>query len=122
MAEAQKNDRESRWTLRGTTALVTGGTRGIGHAIVEELGGFGATVHTCSWNGEELSKCLKEWEGKGLAVTGSVCDVSSRDQRENLMKEVSSKFGGGLNILVQLTKLQRTWLVNGQKTTLGATP
>ncbi|KAK3422510.1 tropinone reductase homolog At5g06060 [Eucalyptus grandis] len=100
MAAAQKNDRESRWTLRGTTALVTGGTRGIGHAIVEELSGFGATVHTCSRNGEELSKCLKEWEGKGLAVTGSVCDLSSRDQRENLIKEVSSKFGGRLNILI----------------------
>ncbi|XP_030534478.2 noroxomaritidine/norcraugsodine reductase-like isoform X2 [Rhodamnia argentea] len=99
MAETQSNDRESRWTLRGMTALVTGGTRGIGHAIVEELSGFGAIVHTCSRNEDELGKRLKEWESKGFGVTGSVCDLSSRDQRENLMKEVSSKFGGRLNIL-----------------------
>lgn len=67
---------------------------------MEELSGFGAIVHTCSRNEDELSKCLKEWESKGFGVTGSVCDISSRDQRESLMKEVSSKFGGRLNILV----------------------
>ncbi|KAI4382818.1 hypothetical protein MLD38_008731 [Melastoma candidum] len=89
-----------RWTLDGTTALVTGGTRGIGRAVVEELGGFGARVHTCSRNGEELTKCLKEWESRGLMVTGSVCDLSSREQRQQLIEEVASLFSGKLNILI----------------------
>lgn len=40
------------------TALVTGGTKGIGHAIVEELAGLGATVHTCARNEAELNACL----------------------------------------------------------------
>jgi FlaA1/EpsC-like NDP-sugar epimerase len=31
----------SRWSLQGMTALLTGGAGGIGHAIVEELAGFG---------------------------------------------------------------------------------
>lgn len=82
------------------TALVTGGTRGIGYAIVEELAGLGAAIHTCSRNESELSKCLKEWETKGFIVTGSVCDASSRAQREDLMKKVSSIFDGKLNIIV----------------------
>ncbi|KAK6234228.1 hypothetical protein QUC31_006634 [Theobroma cacao] len=90
----------SRWSLNGMTALVTGGTRGIGHAIVEELAGLGAAVYTCSRNEAELNKCLKEWEGKGFLVSGSVCDASSKDQRQKLMENVASLFNGRLNILV----------------------
>jgi Tropinone reductase 1 len=70
------------------------------NATVEELAGFGARVHTCSRNEEELNKCLKEWEDKGFVVTGSVCDASSRVQREKLIEEVGSVFHGKLNILV----------------------
>ncbi|KAF5729613.1 hypothetical protein HS088_TW21G01780 [Tripterygium wilfordii] len=100
MAKSESSFNDSRWSLKGMTGLVTGGTRGIGHAVVEELAGLGATVHTCSRNETELKKCLKEWEGKGFVVTGSVCDVSFRAQREKLMEEVSSVFNGKLNILV----------------------
>uniref|UniRef100_A0A6N2LQA3 Uncharacterized protein n=1 Tax=Salix viminalis TaxID=40686 RepID=A0A6N2LQA3_SALVM len=99
MAESSRF-KDSRWSLHGMTALVTGGTRGIGNATVEELAGFGARVHTCSRNEEELNKCLKEWEGKGFVVTGSVCDASSSVQREKLIEEVGSVFHGKLNILV----------------------
>jgi len=67
---------------------------------VEELAWLGATVHTCSRNEEELEKCLQEWKNLNFHVTGSVCDVSSRQEREKLMERVSSIFGGKLNILV----------------------
>jgi Tropinone reductase 1 len=67
---------------------------------VEELAGFGATVHTCSRNQGDLNKCLREWEAKGFRVTGSVCDLVSRTQREELMNTVSRQFDGKLNILV----------------------
>ena len=72
----------------------------IRHAIVEELAGFGATVHTCSRNEVDLNQCLSEWRKKGLQVTGSVCDVSSRAERENLISTASNLFNGKLNILV----------------------
>ncbi|XP_040992200.1 tropinone reductase homolog At5g06060-like isoform X2 [Juglans microcarpa x Juglans regia] len=92
---------ESRWSLEGTTALVTGGTKGIGHAIVEELARFGAAVHTCSRNEAELNKCMHEWEKKGFRVTGSVCDVTSPSDRQKLITStVSSLFDGKLNILI----------------------
>ncbi|KAL9236311.1 hypothetical protein vseg_010998 [Gypsophila vaccaria] len=91
---------KNRWSLNGMTALVTGGTKGIGHSIVEELVGFGATVHTCARNEAELNGCLRDWKSRGLPVTGSVCDVSSRPQREKLMEIVNSIFDGKLNILV----------------------
>ncbi|KAL5747931.1 hypothetical protein ACOSQ2_025228 [Xanthoceras sorbifolium] len=90
----------NRWSLEGMTALVTGGTKGLGHAVVEELTELGATVHTCSRNKAELNKCIHEWKIKGFIVSGSVCDVSSRSEREKLMDEVSSLFNGKLNILI----------------------
>ena len=75
------------------------------HAIVEELAGLGATIHTCSRKETELNECLKDWKAKGFGVSGSVCDVSSRAQREKLMETVSSIFNGKLNILVSSSSL-----------------
>ncbi|XP_027335750.1 tropinone reductase homolog At5g06060-like isoform X3 [Abrus precatorius] len=100
MAETESRNRGGRWGLNGMTALVTGGTRGIGHAIVNDLAGFGAAVHTCSRTQTELNKCLQEWQSQGFRVTGSVCDVSSPSQREKLIQDVASTFNGNLNIFV----------------------
>ncbi|KAL7597311.1 hypothetical protein Lser_V15G31369 [Lactuca serriola] len=94
------SSREQRWSLKGMTALVTGGTRGIGYSIVEELAGFGASIHTCSRNAKEINERLEEWKGKGYVVTGSVCDLASKEQREELMNTVSSIFDAKLNILI----------------------
>ncbi|XP_050140900.1 tropinone reductase homolog At1g07440-like isoform X4 [Malus sylvestris] len=94
------NRRDRRWSLEGMTALVTGGTKGIGYAIVEELAGLGAIVHTCARTEVDLNDCLSQWEKKGFQVTGSVCDVVSKTQREELINKVSSLFDGKLNILI----------------------
>ncbi|XP_024028084.1 tropinone reductase homolog At1g07440 isoform X2 [Morus notabilis] len=102
MAEAGSSigSRSQRWSLEGMTALVTGGTKGIGYAIVEELAGFGATVYTCSRNKVQLHECLVEWQRKKFRVCGSVCDVASEADRKELANKVSSLFNGKLNILV----------------------
>ncbi|GJN08329.1 hypothetical protein PR202_ga26236 [Eleusine coracana subsp. coracana] len=101
-----------RWSLHGMTALVTGGSRGIGRAVVEELAALGAAVHTCSRKEDELRERVKEWEAKGFRVTGSVCDVSIREQRERLLSDVDERFGGKLNILVSIFYLKTRVLQN----------
>ncbi|KAK9755664.1 hypothetical protein RND81_01G041700 [Saponaria officinalis] len=102
MGEAMKasSGKDDRWSLQGMTALVTGGTKGIGHEVVEELARLGARVYTCARTEADLESCLQKWETKGFRVDGSICDVTYREQRENLMQIVSSKFDSKLNILV----------------------
>ncbi|CAI9302743.1 unnamed protein product [Lactuca saligna] len=99
-AESSTKTRNSRWSLASVTALVTGGTRGIGYAVVEELAELGAAVHTYSRNEAELNHRLQEWSSKGFTVTGSVCDATSRPQRQQLLEKVSTIFNGKLNILI----------------------
>ncbi|XP_057532515.1 tropinone reductase homolog At5g06060-like [Amaranthus tricolor] len=89
-----------RWSLTGMNALVTGGSKGIGQAIVEELAEQGVHVHTCARNQQDLDACLLDWKTKGFHVTGSVCDVSSASEREKLLETINSIFSGKLNILV----------------------
>jgi short-subunit dehydrogenase len=65
-----------------STAVVTGGTKGIGHAIVTELGTtFGCKILTCARNGDELDACIREWRSQGIDVRGVVADVSTSEVR-----------------------------------------
>ncbi|CAH2060166.1 unnamed protein product [Thlaspi arvense] len=93
---------DKRWSLQGMTALVTGGASGIGFVclLLEELASFGARIHVCDISEALLNQSLSEWEKKGFQVSGSVCDVTSRPERETLIQTVSSLFDGKLNILV----------------------
>ncbi|CAN0926513.1 Tropinone reductase homolog [Linum grandiflorum] len=90
----------SRWSLKGMSALVTGGNRGIGYAIVEELCGKGARVHICCRGQEDIDRRIQEWKSKGFQVSGSVCDLTSSSDRQKLIDTVTSVFHGSLNILV----------------------
>jgi 3-oxoacyl-[acyl-carrier protein] reductase len=86
--------------LTGKTALVTGGSKGIGAAAALSLSEARAKVAICSRNVEELNKTAAEIEVKtGHRVLAIPADVSSQADVDRLMREVISSLGG-VDILV----------------------
>lgn len=60
------------------TAVITGGTKGIGKAIVREFASYGFDIITCSRTEEDLNKLKEEIESdfKKVKVTTYVVDMS----------------------------------------------
>ncbi|OWY21679.1 KR domain-containing protein [Sphingobacteriales bacterium UPWRP_1] len=71
-----------RWSLEGKKALVTGGTRGIGKAIAEELLLLGAeAVLIIARKKEEVAETVKEWQREGFTAFGLASDVGNSEHR-----------------------------------------
>lgn len=87
----------SRFT--GRVAFVTGGSRGIGKAIVEQFAEEGAKVAIIDVNEEALTEAAAELKEKGYEVFTKVANVVDVAQVEAAMEEVVSTFGS-LDILV----------------------
>ena len=86
--------------LTGKTAIVTGGTRGIGRAIAKSLATAGAKVAITARNEEELAKTVSRLNETGAgSVAGYVCDVRDYDQVKSVFAEIVSD-AGGIDILV----------------------
>ena len=59
-----------RYTPTGKSVVITGGTKGIGRAIIEELGPLRARLLTCARNAADLAALLEECAAKGWDVKG----------------------------------------------------
>lgn len=84
--------------LDGAVALVTGGTRGIGRAIVERFAAEGATVVFTGRSEQSVAEASAGLAGQG-AVDGYACDVRHYEAVADLFGAVREKFGR-LDILV----------------------
>lgn len=80
--------------LNGTTALVTGGTRGIGRAIVESFAAEGANVAFCARNPDEIAETEAALAGSGVRVAGSVVDMGDGGAVARWVESVGKDFGG----------------------------
>lgn len=86
--------------LSGKTAIVTGGTKGIGRGIAEALVKEGVNVCLSARSRKEIDEALLALSAlNGGGVTGIVSDVRNYTQIEALFELTAAQFGG-LDILV----------------------
>jgi len=62
--------------LKGKRVLVTGGTRGIGLAIVRTIAQEGGRVVLCARNAEQVAETVADFQKQGLAVAGTAVDIT----------------------------------------------
>jgi len=92
------------FSLAGKTILVTGGTKGIGRAVVEDAAEAGAEiVITCSRNFDDVEACKQSWQLRGWKnVHACVADCSTKEGRAALVQFCQGLGLGekGLSLLV----------------------
>ncbi len=92
-------------------ALVTGGSRGIGRAIVETLARAGAKVaFVYHSNQESADSLVKELTSEGHDVVAFKADVAKKDQADDVVKQVLEKWGR-IDILVNNAGIIRDGLL-----------
>src|SRR5687768_1724933 len=85
--------------LSGRTAIVTGGSRGLGKEMAEGLAEAGASLMLCARRTEWLEETLNEFEQRGFDVAGKTCDVSKQGDVQALVDDAVKKFGS-VDILI----------------------
>lgn len=97
--------------LRGRTAVVTGGARGIGRAIATELARRGANILiTFRTSGALADDVAREIQELGVACTTCEVDVRRSDDLERMVEE-AGRAHGGIDILVNNAGLTSDGLV-----------
>lgn len=86
-------------SLSGKTAIVTGGTLGIGRAISSRLAEAGANVVVASRSKDDSDKLVSEFKAKGWAAISIQTDVSKEEDVKRLVEETVKQLGS-IEILV----------------------
>lgn len=85
--------------LSGRTAIVTGGSRGLGKEMAEGLAEAGASLMLCARRPEWLDKTSEEFTARGFDVEAMICDTSVPKQVQAVVDWTVDHFGR-IDILV----------------------
>ena len=85
--------RRSPISFRGKTALVTGGSRGLGLLIARELMARGAKVAIVARDGDELARAEKQLLSNGGEVLTIQADMTMREEAESAVGTIERHFG-----------------------------
>lgn len=85
--------------LNNKTAIVSGGSKGIGKAIAMKLAQADANVVICSRKKENLDSAVNEAESNGLTLIPIECNTSNNESIQSVVDHTLEKFNG-VDILV----------------------
>ena len=85
--------------LTGRTALVTGGSRGLGLQIAEALGEAGAKIMLSSRKAADLEEAAADLQAKGIDTRWIAADASKPEDAQRLVDETLQRMGQ-IDILV----------------------
>ncbi len=98
-------------SLKGKTALVTGGSRGIGRAVCVALAGLGVNIVTCyAGNAAAVNETIEQCRAQGVRADALQADVKSESDVEKLFSFVTENYGS-LDILVNNAGVTRDTLL-----------
>jgi NAD(P)-dependent dehydrogenase (short-subunit alcohol dehydrogenase family) len=80
-------------SLSGSVAVVTGGGRGIGHAIADKLAGMDATVVLTSRDEAFVQQVAGDLTSRGRRAEGVACDVTDLASVEALGEHLRKNYG-----------------------------
>lgn len=99
------------YDLKGRSAIVTGGTRGIGKAIVLRLAESGCSVaFNYSKSAEEADALKRELAALGVGAFAAQCDVANTDASAEFVKNAAAELGG-VDLLVNNAGITRDQLI-----------
>src|SRR5437762_7454761 len=82
------------FNLAGRTALITGGSKGIGKALARGFAEAGANIAISARHEDELKKAKAEIAGgMNVKVEYFVADMTKRDDVKKLAKDVLARLG-----------------------------
>ncbi|MBR4554554.1 MAG: 3-oxoacyl-ACP reductase FabG [Ruminococcus sp.] len=98
--------------LKGNTAIVTGGSRGIGAAIAKKLASLGADVALLDIGNEDQAALVCEYcrTEYGVKAAYYSCNVADFEQTKEVVKQVSSDFEN-VTVLVNNAGITRDGLL-----------
>jgi NAD(P)-dependent dehydrogenase (short-subunit alcohol dehydrogenase family) len=82
------------FSLKGKTAVITGGGSGIGKAISLLFAQQGASVYILDFNKESAEEVAAQAKKEGGQAAAIVCDVSNQQQVKEVMDNIAQKTGG----------------------------
>ena len=81
----------SNFSLKGKTALITGGGSGIGKAIATTFANQGAKVHIFETDSNAVEQTVSEIQKKGNVAAAHIVDVTEFDQINTLVQSIAEK-------------------------------
>lgn len=91
----------SRFSLEGRTAIITGGSGGIGRACATTFARAGANIVIASLPPDSIAPVIEEVEASGVRGLGVAVDVTSAEQVQSMVERTLAKFGG-VDVLVNV--------------------